>query len=438
MSLSTSIATGGLAAAAIAGWQQIKSVFSYISGFVLIRAEFDPSLNVAVMSHVKRNYRRLPSGLYHYASLWLNLIGDKQHSIVPFRVSPPKAVYVRGRQVLFVSHTNSRLSISTIRGSVNLDSLVADAVEFSRHQREYKAPDNRFYIHKFVGMDKSNHSSFRNQQNSNVPPPTGDPQVGTGSSTVMMADYTVDTSFAYPRFMYEHAEANDPLNGLYFDDDVLSNFEHAKKWLTMGDWYLERDIPWRRGWLLEGPGGTGKSSLARAVAETLKIPIYTFYLATMSDQEFMEFWSQMNMPCMVLFEEFDTVFNLRESLTEHKSLTFDCVLNQISGVDSKNGVFLVITTNHMERIDKAMGVSVEGSSVSTRPGRIDRVIHIGPISKKNQRLMATHILRDWPEEIDQVVANAPDGVTPIQFQELCLQVAYRLLTDDPTPKLCTA
>lgn len=434
MSLSTSIATGGLAAAAIAGWQQIKNIFGYVSGFIIIRAEFEPSFNYQLMVQIKKDYRRLPSGLYYYAGLWINLIGNKQHTLVPFRVSPPNAIYVSGRRLLFVHQTNDKVSIATIRGLVNMDKLVADAVEANRQLRELDDnSSNRFHIQKFVGSDKSGSSLFGNQHGGNKSIPSGgSEQTAAGTmSNILHPDQTIDVSFAYPKSMYEHNEADDPLEGLYFDDDVLANFEHAKKWMTMGDWYLERDIPWRRGWLLEGPGGTGKSSLARAVAQTLGIPIYHFYLATMSDQEFMEFWSQMTMPCMVLFEEFDTVFKLRESLTEHKSLTFDCVLNQISGVDSKNGVFLVVTTNHKENIDPAMGVSIEGSSVSTRPGRIDRIIHIGPISKKNQRLMAARILRDWPEEIERIVESAPYGVTPIQFQEMCLQVAYRLLTDEP-------
>jgi len=230
---------------------------------------------------------------------------------------------------------------------------------------------------------------------------------------------------------------DDPLEGLFFDDEILRYFDQARRWLSLGDWYLERQIPWRRGWLLHGPGGTGKSSIAKAVGQMLGIPVFHFYMATLSDQEFIERWDQMSTPCVALLEDFDNVFHGRENQTAHKSLTFDCVLNQISGVASINGVFLIVTTNHLEHIDSALGVesNLEGG-ISTRPGRVDSVIKVGYINAHNRRGMAEKILKDWPDLVEEVLGKHDQmpEITPIQWQETLIQAALeRMKAEDSEP-----
>lgn len=201
----------------------------------------------------------------------------------------------------------------------------------------------------------------------------------------------------------------------------------------MGKWYADRGIPWRRGWLLYGPGGTGKSSIAKALAKKLGMPIYQFYLATLSDNEFIEEWNRMNTPCVALLEDFDSVFNGRESTTEHRSLTFDTVLNTISGVDSLDGVMLIVTTNHLEKIDPAIGVVADSASgISTRPGRIDTVIEVSFMSQANKVRMAERMLSDWPDAINTLCVTSAfyENQTPAQWAEACLQVALTRMAQD--------
>jgi ATP-dependent 26S proteasome regulatory subunit len=99
------------------------------------------------------------------------------------------------------------------------------------------------------------------------------------------------------------------------------------------------------------------------------------------------------------------------------------VLNQISGVLSANGIFMVVTTNDMSKLDPAMGVSYDGG-ISTRPGRIDTVIEVGALDESGRQKMAHRILKDWPQLIPPLVDFHVDA-TPAQFQEVCLQVALR-------------
>jgi SpoVK/Ycf46/Vps4 family AAA+-type ATPase len=117
------------------------------------------------------------------------------------------------------------------------------------------------------------------------------------------------------------------------------------------------------------------------------------------------------------------VFHGREPFGK-TTLSFDTVLNQISGMSSANGIFLVVTTNDVTKIDPAMGVSFDDDGVSTRPGRIDTVIEVGNLDDRGRLAMAKRILRDWPDLIAKLVIKHED-VTPAQFQEICLQAALQ-------------
>lgn len=53
-------------------------------------------------------------------------------------------------------------------------------------------------------------------------------------------------------------------------DDILAD---VGRFVGKERWYRERDIPHRRGYLLYGPPGCGKSSLIRAVASSYNLPL---------------------------------------------------------------------------------------------------------------------------------------------------------------------
>jgi hypothetical protein len=435
----TALGLGGIAAALTAGWQQVKNAIGYVSSFVIVKATFDHYLSPQVFTYIKRNYKPLPSGLLNYVAVRVTMKGKKQVVDVPFRIPAKTAIYVRGLSVFIVSVSDT-IEIRSIRGLTNFDKFTSDALDsWQAHiGKTTKTRDSRFYVKKIIGEEKNvgaarRHSYHDGDSEERSPSPAGNQS--SGSSALMSADITTDRSFKYTPEQYALSEEDDPLEGLFFDDEILKYFDQAMRWLQMGDWYLDKMIPWRRGWLLTGPGGTGKSSIAKALAQSMGIPICHFYLATLSDQEFMDRWDSMPTPCVALFEDFDNVFHGRENQTEHKSLTFDCILNQISGVSSLNGVFLIVTTNHIEHIDPALGVTENGESgVSTRPGRIDTVISVSFMNAYNRRRLATKILKDWPDQIERLMTQHPDGEgidwTPSQWQEMCIQIALEQMQSD--------
>lgn len=427
--LSTSgslLATGGLTAAVVAGWNQVKNMFSYLSSFIIVQVDLDYTLSGAVRVYLRTEYKAAPTGMLNYVQRKLPFKSKNVTRIVPFLTLPKRTIFFKKGHVLFVNGSHDQMHICAIRGTVNFNKLISNAIDLYETRTDSHARTSRYQVEKVIGSEKGFSALSRNNNHGEVADKAMSDDSPAPSFT--SPDLSTDISFKYDKDLYTITDEDDPFDGLYFSNDVLKYFDQAQQWYDMGPWYAERRIPWRRGWLMHGRGGTGKSSIARAVAQKLGIPIYQFYLGTLSDQEFMRKWENMRTPCVALFEDFDAIFNKRESLTEHKSLTFDCVLNQISGVSAMNGVFLMITTNKLDHIDEAMGVSCGLDGISTRPGRIDTVIEVGMINKENRQKMAERILKDWPEVIDSVVnADSSQDITPIQFQEMCIQIAYKRL-----------
>jgi chaperone BCS1 len=132
--------------------------------------------------------------------------------------------------------------------------------------------------------------------------------------------------------------------------------------------YVSRGIPWQRGYLFEGPPGTGKSSLAMALAGTVgrNLAIVTLADKQMSDARLYELLAQLPANAIVLLEDLDTILDGR-SVKGNGDLTFTGLLNAIDGAAASHGRILITTTNLLGSLDAAV----------IRPGRIDRIEHIG-------------------------------------------------------------
>ena len=159
-------------------------------------------------------------------------------------------------------------------------------------------------------------------------------------------------------------------------------------------WYSNRGIPYRRGYLLYGPPGTGKSSLSLALAGHFGMRIYIVSLNSISSSEenLSNLFAELPRRCVVLLEDIDTagLTNTRETSTPanptengdvSKSnqpdkpanpdtfgrLSLSGLLNILDGVASQEGRVLIMTTNHLDKLDSAL----------IRPGRVDMTIEFG-------------------------------------------------------------
>jgi hypothetical protein len=125
-------------------------------------------------------------------------------------------------------------------------------------------------------------------------------------------------------------------------------------------------IPVKRGVLLGGVFGTGKTLAATVAAHVATDHGVTYIYCPRADELHLaiEFAKQYQSPaCVVFCEDVDRV------MSGERSVEMDDVLNIIDGIDTKSAnIITVLTTNSMERINAAM----------LRPGRLDAVIEITP------------------------------------------------------------
>lgn len=120
------------------------------------------------------------------------------------------------------------------------------------------------------------------------------------------------------------------------------------------------DVCLKRGMLLEGPYGVGKTLTAKVTAQKAVENGWTFMLCEDArDLEQVIHLARRYEPCVVFCEDIDRV------ILQKRTLSVDKVLNILDGVDSKNSELMcVLTTNHAELISEAM----------LRPGRVDTVL----------------------------------------------------------------
>jgi chaperone BCS1 len=137
----------------------------------------------------------------------------------------------------------------------------------------------------------------------------------------------------------------------------LIKFQEAESW------YVTRGIPYRRGYLLYGEPGNGKSSLITALATNMQYEIcaLNLNLQGMNDERLIELMSTTPPQSFLLVEDIDCVFHARTKTDEKHCVTFSGLLNAIDGVMASEGRILFMTTNHRDTLDPAL----------IRPGRID-------------------------------------------------------------------
>jgi len=124
-----------------------------------------------------------------------------------------------------------------------------------------------------------------------------------------------------------------------------------------------QNIPLKRGILLEGPYGTGKTLTAKAIARVANEYAWTFILVKKAQAlKFALRFAAMYQPCVVFTEDIDSV-------VEDRNQGANDLINEIDGVVGKNAeIMTILTTNFASKIDKAM----------LRPGRLDTIISLRP------------------------------------------------------------
>lgn len=162
---------------------------------------------------------------------------------------------------------------------------------------------------------------------------------------------------------------------LILNDNVLTLIEEAlltpiKKTKIC----RKHKIPLKRGILLEGIYGTGKSLTAYLAAKCAEQYGWTFiYLNSVAHLQKAIFFAKQYAPAIVFAEDIDRV------VAGERTIGMDEILNTIDGIDTKSSeIITVLTTNNITSINPAM----------LRPGRLDAIISFEtPNQKSVERLI---------------------------------------------------
>ena len=187
-----------------------------------------------------------------------------------------------------------------------------------------------------------------------------------------------------------------PLTSVILDQGIKERVvADVYDFLGSGKWYYDRGIPYRRGYLLHGPPGSGKSSFIQALAGELDYNIALLNLSErgMTDDRLSYLLTVIPQRTLVLLEDADAAFTTRRTQTDahgHQgaNVTFSGLLNALDGVASAEERVLFLTTNHIERLDRAL----------VRPGRVDMTVRLGEVTRWQAERLWERFYREMDED----------------------------------------
>ncbi|MBP1963758.1 ATP-binding protein [Paenibacillus aceris] len=175
--------------------------------------------------------------------------------------------------------------------------------------------------------------------------------------------------------------------------------------------FKEYQLPYKRGILLYGKPGNGKTTLVKSIAGSVKAPVAYWQITenTCSDsiQEVLQAAANLA-PMILVIEDIDAMPQRARSY----------FLNILDGATSKEGIFLIGTTNYPEQIDPAL---------MNRAGRFDRAyeIKLPDVALRQTYLEQKGFGKLLSDDLIRVTAKQTEGFTFAQLNELYAAAALQ-------------
>lgn len=182
---------------------------------------------------------------------------------------------------------------------------------------------------------------------------------------------------------------------IFLPDAIKTRLRDDLKWfLASKAYYRARGVPYRRGYCLHGPPGTGKTSACIAMASEAGLALKVINISSCSAEDFQAEILTMPSKTLLLLEDVDTalpVGSVGVATARHAGvmdsghsdggddtasgdgsrvdlddgavptpgprrarLPLTVILNTLDGVASPDGLLFIMTTNHMEHIPESL------------------------------------------------------------------------------------
>ena len=206
---------------------------------------------------------------------------------------------------------------------------------------------------------------------------------------------------------------------LIVEEDVERDLRTLVKQLNAG-WSNLKGVTVPTGVLLVGPPGTGKTMIGRLIATQSRRSFYPLSAADIlggqvgvSVKKLSEVFTRAreNNPSIIFFDEIDGLLPRNNGmLSTHDAQLVEQCRTEISQLLPEHNVFLVGTTNHLDRIDPAI----------LRGGRMSERIEIGPPGPANRERLLQKYLDGI--ELDVTMGRVVErlaGLAPADIEAIC-------------------
>jgi transitional endoplasmic reticulum ATPase len=206
---------------------------------------------------------------------------------------------------------------------------------------------------------------------------------------------------------------------LIVEEEVERDLRTLVKQLNAG-WSSVKDITVPTGVVLSGEPGTGKTMIGRLIATQTRRSFYPLSAADIlggqvggSVKKLSEVFARAreNSPSIIFFDEIDGLMPRNNGMqSTHDTQLVEQCRTEISQLLPEHNVFLIGTTNHLERIDPAI----------LRGGRFSEKIEIGPPGPANRERLLRKYLDgvQFDVAINRLVERLA-GLSPADLEAIC-------------------
>ncbi|OCL03024.1 P-loop containing nucleoside triphosphate hydrolase protein [Glonium stellatum] len=219
----------------------------------------------------------------------------------------------------------------------------------------------------------------------------------------------------------------DPATKANIMEDVLGFFDSQSL-------YRELAVPWKRGIIFHGVPGNGKTISIKALMGSLyarrPVAVPSLYVKSFQACQGPQYsiraifaQARQSAPCLLIFEDLDSL------VTDETRSYF---LNEVDGLESNDGILMIGSTNHLDRLDPA---------ISKRPSRFDRKYHFKlPEEQEREayaafwkkKLVKNHKI-EFPTELCPIIGKLTEGFSFAYLKELFVMALLTVARGGPVP-----